>query len=105
MISGIGAAIPSLATQLNTPASGVANTPGADSGSSFADVFQSAVGSVDSLQNSADQQVISMLQGGGNADIGKTMVSVEKADVAFQLMMQVRNKVVSAYQDLEKMQF
>ena len=33
------------------------------------------------------------------------MVSVEKADVAFQLMMQVRNKVVSAYQEIEKMQF
>ena len=29
----------------------------------------------------------------------------EKADVAFQLMMQVRNKIVSAYQDIEKMQF
>ena len=40
-----------------------------------------------------------------NADIGGAMVSVEKADVAFQLMMQVRNKVVSAYQEMEKMQF
>ena len=37
--------------------------------------------------------------------MGTTMVSVEKADVAFQLMMQVRNKVVSAYQEMEKMQF
>jgi flagellar hook-basal body complex protein FliE len=60
---------------------------------------------VDSLQTGADQQIASLLHGAGNADVGKTMVSVEKADVAFQLMMQVRNKVVSAYQDLEKMQF
>ena len=60
---------------------------------------------MDSLQNSADQQVANLLHGTGNADIGGTMVSVEKADVAFQLMMQVRNKVVSAYQEMEKMQF
>jgi flagellar hook-basal body complex protein FliE len=33
------------------------------------------------------------------------MIAVEKADVSFQLMMQVRNKIVGAYQDIEKMQF
>jgi flagellar hook-basal body complex protein FliE len=33
------------------------------------------------------------------------MIAVEKADVSFQLMMQVRNKIVNAYQDIEKMQF
>ena len=60
---------------------------------------------VDTLQNNADAQVANLLQGTGNVDIGSTMVSVEKADVAFQLMMQVRNKVVSAYQEMEKMQF
>lgn len=103
MISGIGSVIPSIATQVGGVASGAAGTQGA--GSSFGDVFQSAVNDVDALQNSADQQVANLLQGGGNADIGKTMVSVEKADVGFQLMMQVRNKVVSAYQEMEKMQF
>lgn len=103
MISGIGSAIPSIVTQVGNAATGLAPTQG--SASSFADVFQSAVNDVDGLQNSADQQVAAMLQGSGNADIGTTMVSVEKADIAFQLMMQVRNKVVSAYQEMEKMQF
>ena len=42
---------------------------------------------------------------GGSADMSTVMIAVEKADVAFQLMMQVRNKIVSAYQDIEKMQF
>lgn len=101
MISGISSATP-LLPQQGTIASGGA-TPGA--GSSFADVFQTAVTSVDHLQSSADQQVTAMLQGSADSDLGKTMISVEKADVAFQLMMQVRNKVVSAYQELEKMQF
>jgi flagellar hook-basal body complex protein FliE len=103
MINGIMTGIPSIATGLSTGATGSANSQGA--GASFADVFQSAVSDVDSLQNSADQQLAGVLQGASSADLGKTMVSVEKADVAFQLMMQVRNKVVSAYQDIEKMQF
>jgi len=101
MINGIGSILSSIATQ---PAAATGGTNAA-SGASFADVFQSAVGDVDALQNSADQQVASVMQGAANADIGKTMVSVEKADIAFQLMMQVRNKVVSAYQEMEKMQF
>jgi flagellar hook-basal body complex protein FliE len=76
-----------------------------NAGGSFADVFKSAVQGVDTLQDSADQQVSNLVQGAADADLGKTMVSVEKADVAFQLMMQVRNKVVGAYQEMEKMQF
>lgn len=74
------------------------------SGGGFGNVLKSAINRVSDLQSSADQQVSSVMQG-GQGDMSKTMISVEKADVAFQLMMQVRNKVVSAYQDIEKMQF
>lgn len=70
----------------------------------FGDVLKNAISQVSTLQGSADQQVNTLLSG-GNADMSKVMISVEKADVAFQLMMQVRNKIVSAYQDIEKMQF
>ena len=79
--------------------------PATDSGSGgFGDVLKSALSQVSGLQGSAEQQVNTLMQG-GNADMSKVMISVEKADVAFQLMMQVRNKIVSAYQDIEKMQF
>ncbi|HEX3892684.1 MAG TPA: flagellar hook-basal body complex protein FliE [Terracidiphilus sp.] len=77
---------------------------GASGGESFASVLSNAVHGVDQLNNSAAGQVTNMLQGGGG-DINNVMVAVEKADVSFQLMMQVRNKIVSAYQDIEKMQF
>jgi flagellar hook-basal body complex protein FliE len=73
-------------------------------GGGFGDVLKNAISQVNTLQGSAEQQVMGMMQG-GNADMGQVMISVEKADVAFQLMMQVRNKIVSAYQDIEKMQF
>jgi flagellar hook-basal body complex protein FliE len=74
------------------------------SGPSFSSVLSNAVHTVDQLHNSAAQQVTNLLDGGG-ADLNQVMVAVEKADVSFQLMMQVRNKIVSAYQDIEKMQF
>jgi flagellar hook-basal body complex protein FliE len=77
-------------------------TSGATGG--FGDVLKNAVNQVSNLEGSATQQVGALMQG-GNADMSKVMISVEKADVAFQLMMQVRNKIVTAYQDIEKMQF
>ncbi len=73
-------------------------------GSGFGDVLKNAISQVSNLEGSASQQVNTLLQG-GSADMSKVMISVEKADVAFQLMMQVRNKIVTAYQDIEKMQF
>ena len=79
-------------------------TGAADAGGGFGDVLKNAISQVSGLQGSAEQQVGTLIQG-GNADMSKVMISVEKADVAFQLMMQVRNKIVSAYQDIEKMQF
>ncbi len=81
---------------------GAASQTGSTGG--FGDVLKNAVGQVNNLETSAEQQVSGLLQG-GNIDMSKVMISVEKADVAFQLMMQVRNKIVSAYQDIEKMQF
>ena len=77
---------------------------GGSAGEGFASVLSSAVHSVDQLHDNAAAQVGNLLSGGG-ADLNNVMIAVEKADVSFQLMMQVRNKIVSAYQDIEKMQF
>ena len=101
MLSGIGNNnffIPSLPS--SAPATGSQNP-----GGGFSDVLKSAISGMDDLQAGADAKIGSLLQGAPNTDVSNVMVSVEKADVAFQLMMQVRNKIVSAYQDIEKMQF
>jgi flagellar hook-basal body complex protein FliE len=73
-------------------------------GVKFGDVLTNAINTVNSLNDSAGAQVNNLLQGGGG-DMSSVMIAVEKADVSFQLMMQVRNKIVTAYQDIEKMQF
>jgi flagellar hook-basal body complex protein FliE len=75
-----------------------------NSGEGFGGVLKNALAQVNQFSGGAEQQIGSMLQG-GNADMSSVMIAVEKADVAFQLMMQVRNKIVNAYQDIEKMQF
>lgn len=75
-----------------------------DSNGGFSGVLSKALHQVNELSGGAEQQIGSLLKGGG-ADMSGVMIAVEKADVAFQLMMQVRNKIVNAYQDIEKMQF
>jgi flagellar hook-basal body complex protein FliE len=72
--------------------------------SSFGSALQNAVSGVEQLHTSAQEQV-TQLASGDRQDIHNVMIAVEKADVAFQLMMQVRNKIVNAYQEVSKMQF
>ncbi len=103
-LSGPLTAVPSgsgLSSGLGSLSSGMGT---GDGSSGFGDVLKNAINQVSNLEGSATQQVGALMQG-GNADMSKVMISVEKADVAFQLMMQVRNKIVTAYQDIEKMQF
>jgi flagellar hook-basal body complex protein FliE len=70
----------------------------------FTDALSSAFGQVDKLQSEADLKVINLVQG-KEQDVHSAMIAVEKADISFQLMMQVRNKIVNAYQEISRMQF
>jgi flagellar hook-basal body complex protein FliE len=82
------------------PAKGTAG----EANSGFMKTLGDAIEEVERLQASADGQVTGLLNGGGQ-DIHSTMIAVEKADIAFQMMMQVRNKIVNAYQEISRMQF
>lgn len=73
-------------------------------GSEFLDTLRNAVSQVKDLQSQADTQVASMLNGDGQ-DVHSAMIAVEKANLAFELMVQVRNKIVSAYQEVSRMPF
>jgi flagellar hook-basal body complex protein FliE len=97
-ISGLGSIVPpALATPAPAaPASGSAGT-------SFADALSSAINEVESSHNSAAEGVNQFLSGEGN-DLHSTILASQRADLEFQMFMQVRNKVVSAYQEVMKMQ-
>jgi flagellar hook-basal body complex protein FliE len=62
------------------------------------------VSQAEGLQTQADKQVEGLLNGEGN-DVHSAMIAVEKANLSFQLMMQVRNKIVDAYQEIARMPF
>jgi flagellar hook-basal body complex protein FliE len=62
-----------------------------------------AINTVNQAQIEADQAV-QELATGNEKDIHQTMIALEKAEVSFQLMMQVRNKIVSAYEEIMRMQ-
>ena len=70
---------------------------------SFAGIIKQAMNDVNQAQVEADQ-AIQELATGNEKDIHQTMIALEKAEVSFQLMMQVRNKIVSAYEEIMRMQ-
>ena len=81
-------------------ASGATRTPE----KSFGQQLESAVSGIDAQQQDAEYKVGNMLAGAGT-DVHDAMIAVQKTDLSFQLMLQVRNKVVQAYQEIERMQF
>ncbi len=72
-------------------------------GKSFADTLNDAVGKVNELQKTADKEM-QKLATGQTDNIPEVMIAAEKADIALRLMMQMRNKIIDAYQDVMKMQ-
>ena len=78
--------------------------PGSEpGGKSFADTLKDAVQSVNQMQQTSDQKMEAIATG-RSRNIADTMIAAEKADIAFKLMVQVRNKIIEAYQEIMKMQ-
>jgi flagellar hook-basal body complex protein FliE len=72
------------------------------SGSSFGNVLEDAIKQVNSLETNSQTEMNKFLS--EETDIHTVMMALEKADISFQVMMQVRNKIVSAYQEIMKTQ-
>lgn len=75
--------------------------PGSGTGS-FGSVLQSAVQSVDRYQQDANTAIQQFLQ--GNGELHNVALATQRAEMALDLGLQVRNKIVSAYQEVMKMQ-
>ena len=84
------------------PAAGL-KSPDKTESSDFGSHLKDALGDVSDLQQKADE-AIHRLVGEGKGDLQDTMIALEKADVSFRLMMQIRNKVLEAYQEIMRMQ-
>jgi flagellar hook-basal body complex protein FliE len=72
-------------------------------GPSFADTLKESIAEVNDLKLQADA-AIEKLATGESTDIQETIMAVEKADVSFKLMMEVRSKILNAYQEVMRTQ-
>lgn len=72
-------------------------------GPSFADTLKDAFNEVNRLQQDADVKM-QKLATGESKNIPEVMIAAERADIALKLMVQVRNKVIDAYNEVMKMQ-
>ncbi len=70
----------------------------------FADLFANSVGQVNQLEAKASAAVTGLMTGSG-VDLHQAMIATEKASMAFELALAVRNKAVQAYQSVIGMQF
>ncbi|MGB9465427.1 MAG: flagellar hook-basal body complex protein FliE [Candidatus Acidiferrum sp.] len=83
---------------------GLGRQAGASGQSDFMSTLNNAIDQVGQLQSEADGKVAQLLSGNGQ-DVHSAMIAVEKASLAFAMMVQVRNKIVQAYQQVSGMQF
>lgn len=70
--------------------------------SPFADYVKQSLADVNRQMLTADQ-AIQDLASGKHQDIHKTMISMQKAEISFELVMQIRNKLMSAYDEIRRM--
>ena len=70
----------------------------------FADILKASLDQVNGMQQQAVTQARNFELGAPNTNLPDVMVSIQKANVSFQQVVQVRNRLVSAYHDIMNMQ-
>jgi flagellar hook-basal body complex protein FliE len=76
---------------------------GEKAGTVFGEILKDAISTANDLQKQSDLQ-IQKFMAGESQDLHTTVIAMQKADLSFQMMMQVRNKIVQAYQEIMRMQ-
>lgn len=67
----------------------------------FADALKDLLATVDGTTSAANTAVSNMI--GGTGDVHEAMIALHRAEMTMQLTVQVRNKLVAAYQDVMRM--
>jgi len=109
MISAINAAAAAVPALTDLAGAGGAPSLGSPAASAaapapFADLLTDAVGQVNKLETDANSAVAGLMSGNG-VDVHQAMIATQKASMAFELSLAVRNKAVQAYQSVIGMQF
>lgn len=95
-----GIPIQSIGNAIKTDNTSQKNPSPQVSGKSFDDVINDAMSKVTEVQNNVDKAVTELAKGG---DITSAVLAVEKADMSFQLMVEIRNKLISTYEEVMRL--
>jgi len=101
--------IEQMLSALRTTAAQAAGKPAADNtpaagGADFAQILQSSIDKVNQTQQGVNQMAEKLAAGDTSQNLHEVMIALQTASVSFQEMVQVRNKLVTAYQDVMNIQ-
>lgn len=85
-------------------AAGQESASASTEGPDFAVLLKASLDQVNATQQDSANLAKAFEQGDPNANLQEVMVSLQKANISFQTMVQVRNKLVSAYHEVMSMQ-
>ncbi len=80
-----------------------APTPASGNEKGFSDVLKDSIKEVNNLQSEANKAIVDLAKGEVK-DVHQTMTALKKADLSLKLMMQVRSKILEAYQEVMRQQ-
>nr|WP_121172344.1 flagellar hook-basal body complex protein FliE [Kushneria sinocarnis] len=90
--------------QVAQQAGGQQAAPVQSEGASFAGELKSAIDRVDGLKKNAAEKSMAFTRGDPGVELNDVMVDMQKASVSFQMGLQVRNRLMTAYKDIMNMQ-
>ncbi len=103
-IDRVLAQIRSLSAQIRPPAAAATAETGQTAASEFATMLKKGIDQVNQTQQSATTMADKFERGVPGVDLPQVMLEVQKATVSFRALTEVRNRLVSAYQDIMNMQ-
>ena len=71
-------------------------------GPSFNEVLKKAIAEVSGLEKEADRQILE-LAAGNASNIHEAMLALQKADISFKMLMEIRDKLINAYQEIMRL--
>jgi flagellar hook-basal body complex protein FliE len=79
-----------------------AKTEGQEGGPDFGEILKKAIAEVNGLEKEADRQIVELAAGKAN-NIHEAMIALNKADLSFKTLMEIRDKLIQAYQEIMRM--
>ena len=103
-VSGVDSLLSEMRAAMAVAQGGAAPKPAAITTTDFASVLKSSLDGVAQAQNHAGAMQKAFVRGDDKVSLSDVMIDMQKANISFQATVQVRNKVIAAYNDIMNMQ-